>query len=109
MNIMDLEIFPEQNPAEANCVVRVSTTSWADRRGLHMKKSLTFLRRQCKGINLIEEDIRATSPTETMFRISNWNEVTDGLYTVEICNESRDWESGYVEDWDYRLVPKDKI
>ena len=109
MRLMSLEISPEQNPAEANCVVRVSTTSWIDRRGLHMKKSLIFLRRQCKGVNLIQEEVSATTPTEALFRIINWNEVADGIYTVEICNESRDWESGYVEDWDYRLVPKDKI
>jgi hypothetical protein len=27
------------------------------------------------------------------------------VYGVVICDESRDWETGYVDDYNYRLVP----
>jgi hypothetical protein len=33
----------------------------------------------------------------------------DGVYEVVICNERRDWESGYIEDWDYRLKACDDL
>ena len=27
------------------------------------------------------------------------------LYTIGICNESRDWESGVIDQWDLELIP----
>ena len=87
----------------SRCMVRVKTTAWADKRGLHTKKSLTFLRRQCEGLNFLSEEIAAIGVEEVLQRILNWNEVTDGIYEVVVCNERRDWETGYVEDYDYRL------
>ena len=86
------------------CVVRVTTTMWTDKRGLHTKKSLTFLRRQCEGFNVLEEDASAAGVEEVLPRILNLDECEDGVYEVATCNESRDWESGYVDDYDYRLV-----
>lgn len=29
----------------------------------------------------------------------------EGLYEIVICNESRDWETGMVDDWELKLVP----
>jgi len=37
-------------------------------------------------------------------RILNLQECKDGLYEVKLCNEKRDWETGCIEDYDYRLV-----
>ena len=39
-----------------------------------------------------------------MPRILNLGEVEDGIYEVVVCNESHDYETGYVDDYDYRLV-----
>lgn len=96
-----------QEPVDVNvsrCVVRVKTTTWADNRGLHTKKSLTFLRRQCKGFNILAEDASAIGAEEVLPRILNLDEVEDGIYEVVVCNESRDFETGYVDDYDYKLV-----
>ena len=96
-----------QGPVDVNvsrCTVRVKTTTWADKRGLHTKKSLTFLRRQCEGFNVLAEDASAIGAEEVLPRILNFNEVEDGVYNVVTCNESRDYETGYVDDYDYRLV-----
>ena len=96
-----------QGPVDVNvsrCTVRVKTTLWADKRGLHTKKSLTFLRRQCEGFNVIAEDVIAIGAGEVLPRILNLGEVEDGIYEVVVCNESRDYETGYVDDYDYRLV-----
>lgn len=96
-----------QGPADVNvsrCTVRVKTTIWADKRGLHTKKSLTFLRRQCEGFNLLEEDASAIGAEEVLPRIVNLGEVEDGTYNVVACNERHDYETGYVDDYDYLLV-----
>ena len=87
----------------SRCTVRVKTTVWADKRGLHTKKSLTFLRRRCEGFNVLAEDASAIGAEEVLPRILNFGEVEDGIYEVVVCNESHDYETGYVDDYDYRL------
>jgi hypothetical protein len=104
---MNLETLMAQGQVDVNvsrCTVRVKTTVWADKRGLHTKKSLTFLRRQCEGFNVIAEDARAIGAEEVLPRILNLDEVEDGIYEVVVCNESHDYETGYVDSYDYRLV-----
>lgn len=86
-------------------VVRIRTTAWSDRRGLYTKKALSFVRRQCEGHNYVEEDLSCMGAEETLQRITNLDACQDGLYEVAICNESRDWETGYVDDYGYELRP----
>ena len=105
---MSTEAMLAQCPVDVNvsrCTVRVKTTVWADKRGLHTKKSLTFLRRQCEGFNVLAEDASAIGAEEVFPRILNLGEVEDGIYEVVVCNESHDYETGYVDDYDYRLMP----
>ena len=45
------------------------------------------------------------NPELFLGRITNLDVVGDGLYYLDVINEYRDWESGYVEDWEYKLVP----
>ena len=87
------------------CVVRVRTTVWQDSRGIHVKKSINFLRRQCKGFNILQEDIGAGGVDEALTRIANLDETKDGIYEVVICNETTDRETGYIDDYEYRLIP----
>ena len=104
---MNTETFMAQCPVDVNvsrCTVRVKTTAWADERGLHTKKSLTFLRRRCEGFNVLAEDASAIGAEEVLLRILNLGEVEDGIYEVAVCNKSHDYETGYVDDYDYRLV-----
>lgn len=86
------------------CVVRLRTTYWSDKTGIHWKQSLTFLRRQCSGYNLLEEDTNCIGAEYVIPRITNLNQCKDGIYLVTVCNEARDWETGIVEDYDYMLV-----
>ena len=72
--------------------------------GCTRRKTLTFLRRQCEGFNILAEDADAIGAEEVLPRILNLGEVEDGIYEVVVCNESRDYETGYVDDYDYRLV-----
>lgn len=96
---------PEYQPLNHRCVVRVTTSYWHDKRGLHLKRSLTFLRRQCEGFNILEEDAGGMGVDEVVSRIVNLNQCEDGVYEVIPCNHSTDWETGHVDDYDYKLVP----
>ena len=87
------------------CVVKLATTAWADKRGLHIKKSLTYLRRKCSGYNSIEEDVSAIGAEDTARTIINLDECADGIYEVAVCNETHDWESGHVDGYDLKLIP----
>lgn len=103
----ELAIFYDDNPKakqEHICVVRLKTAIWADKRGVHSKQSLTFLKRRCKGFNILEEDCQNIGVNEVVPRIINLNQVVDGVYKVMICDEARDWETNNVEDYNYRLV-----
>lgn len=95
----------DPDPVENRCVIRLRTTTWSDTKGIHIKRSLTFLRRHCIGYNILEEDTHAVGVKETVMGITNLNECEDGIYEVVVCNEIRDWESGYLDYWDYKLVP----
>ena len=91
------------------CVVHLRTTMWTDKNRMHIKRSLTFLRRQCKGFNVLKEDIDAVGVEEVLPRILNLDECEDGVYGVVTCNEIRNWETGYIEEYDYMLVTADTI
>ena len=40
--------------------------------------------------------------------IINLYECDDGIYEVIMCNLSHDWETGYLDDWDLKLIPYKK-
>lgn len=91
----------EQN----RCVVRLRTTTWGDGRGLHTKRSLTYLWRQCVGYNFLQEDAEVVGAEQAVALITNLGQCPDGVYEVVFQNVTRDWETGYVDGWDYKMVP----
>jgi hypothetical protein len=91
---------------ESKCVIRITTSAWSDKRGLNVKKCLSYLRRKTTGYyNIMEEDCQQIGDREVLDRIINLYSVEDGVYEVIPCDEYRDWESGYIEDYNYKLVP----
>lgn len=103
---INMELLKNEKENPDRVVVRLSTISFiCSRGGIHQKKSITFLRRKCKGFNVLSEDARNSSAEDTFSRIENLHECEDGIYEVVTCNESRDFESGYIDDYDFRLVP----
>lgn len=89
---------------EDKLVVRLRTTCWYDKNGLYYKRSLTFLRRKSGGLNVLEQDASDNGAESVIPRIVNLNECADGIYQVETCNESTDWETGHVDSYDYMLL-----
>ena len=87
------------------CIVRLTTSAWYDLDGCYLKKSLKFLKKKCVGYNILYEDSAMIGFNEVLLNIINLNDCKDGIYKVVTCNERADWETGYVEEYDYKLIP----
>lgn len=86
------------------CVVRIKTSVWSDNKGIYTRKNITYLKRQTIGHNILDEDISMIGADEVATKIVNLHEVEDGIYQVVICNVSRDYESGHIDGYDFKLV-----
>jgi len=88
------------------CVVRLTTSVWHDKNGVHIDKTLRFLKRKCVGYNILYEDCCMAGAADVVKNITNLNECKDGVYQVVTCNESSDWETPHIlDDYDYKLIP----
>ncbi len=107
VNLNELLRSLEEVPAEesSRCIVRLRTSSWRTRNGLHLKKDITFMRRMSSGCQILDEDANNIGAGEVLERVVNLSECEDGLYEVRVVNTRTDWETGYVDDYDYELVP----
>ena len=86
-------------------VVRLTTSAYSTERGIFLKRGLTYLKRKTTGPNHIEDEVSDIGADELFQRIINLNDCIDGVYYFEMCNKKIDWEGGYLDDWEYRLVP----
>lgn len=103
---MRLEDMFQQEKEESNrTVVRVTTSSWYDGNALHQRRSIRTLKRKSTGFNGLDEDCRNVDVDAVIGNINNFNEVPDGIYNVVVCNTTRDYETGWVDRWEYELVP----
>lgn len=108
-SVFDLIDFPLTgidipNTPQSRTVVRLTTSSWSDKRGIHLKRSVQFLRKQCIGHNPLEEESSEIGAESVINRIVNLDTCEDGVYSVILCNIGRDWETGVVDDYDFQLV-----
>lgn len=83
---------------------RIRTSMWGDRRGIYLKKSVTFLRKRSIEGGYFEHDVDMVGPDEVFLRIVNLNECEDGIYEVVTVNPHCDWETGTLDDYDYKLI-----
>lgn len=86
-------------------VLRVKTTYWKTKRGIHTRRDITTLKKLSSGYQILEEDSDSFGVDEVMQKIVNLHEVEDGLYEVTLVNKGYDWETGYLDDYDYELIP----
>ena len=102
---MNLEPLSSKTETINRTVVHLVTTYWSDNRGLHTRKSLRILKRKCRGVTIVFEDAHSFGVEEVLKKIDNLYTYPDGMYQVIVTNTQRDWETGYIEDYDYSLVP----
>ena len=102
--MLDELVSMADDRSQNRCVVRLRTSSWADQNGITTTKKLTFLKRQCRGFNILKEDASDISAQEVIDRITNLDTCSDGVYEVVTCDEGRDWETGYIDEYNYKLI-----
>jgi uncharacterized protein YbjQ (UPF0145 family) len=91
-------------------VVSVKTSYYSTKRGFATTKRIDFLKRKSdwECVYSIKEDASFCGADAVIGRIINLNDVKDGIYRMIFINEHRDWDSGHIEDWDYKLVPHEE-
>lgn len=90
---------------ENRTIVRVITSYWKNKDTVCCKKEIKTLRRKSKGWNIIEECFDDIELDWEL--IVNINDVSDGVYELVVNREWVDWETGVVDNWDYKLVRVD--
>jgi hypothetical protein len=103
----DVEPASDQDDERTQIVVRLRRSYWHDHDGAYTRTELRYLKRHTKGFNVFEDDCSMVGADEVLAKITNLQKCKDGVYQLVICREHRDWETGYVEDWDYELIPFD--
>ncbi len=100
--MLDLKVGDSVDPT---VVVRLTKSRWGDKNGLHMKTSIRFLRRKCRGFNYMEEEAQAIGCEDFIDGIQNLETVPEGIYELQYDGMTRDYETGYYEADGYKLVP----
>lgn len=103
-----LRANPKAEEEKPLVIVRVSTSCWKDSRGIAAKKQIKFLKRKCKGFNFVKEDFDMVGGQNFLESFTNLWSVDDGVYQIVMTNMFSDWETGHLEDWDYKLIPYGK-
>ncbi len=105
---MNIDILPRKNE-DPPLYVRIKTSCWYDNKSIHQKRSITTLRRKSNAaFDILIEDSKNLDANQVFDKIVNLDECKDGVYVVRIVNESKDWETEDIYDWDYMLIPEDE-
>jgi hypothetical protein len=87
-------------------IVRLTTSYWANSRGgASFRKDITMMRRLSDKSPWMEEEITMGGVDSFFKSIINLDKCEDGLYKITTCNFSTDWETGYVDGYDLKLIP----
>ena len=103
----DLLGEPESTTEEerTQIVVRLRRSFYHDNDGAYQRTTLRYLKRHTKGFNVFDDDCSMIGADDVIPRIVNLAECKDDIYQIVICNAHKDWETGQVESWDYKLIP----
>ena len=100
---MVLEDFIKKNTSPDRTVVRLKTNVYYTDKKLVFSKELTFLKRKSIGPNWVLDEAGMVGVEGIC--IENLYSMPDGIYQIITCNHDRDYETGYLESWDYKLIP----
>lgn len=100
MNVLDVKSQKQKNI----CVVRVQTEGYKKGDTYFYGKSVRVLKRKTT-FDLIHEEVSNIGVIDGLENIINLVNISDGLYEVVVAHESYDCETGYLDDWSFKLVP----
>lgn len=86
-------------------VVRVRTSTWRSGVQIFRTKSVSLLKRLSGEDPYLAHDLDAVGEELVLKAIKNLDEVEDGIYSLITTDVKCDWETGYVDDYKYKLVP----
>ena len=89
-------------------VVKLITTYYQTKDGYAITKKIITQKRLSKGFDFFKEEVSFINVENALTRIINLDECEDGLYELIMINQSKDYETGYIEDWDYKLISYEK-
>lgn len=98
---------PQKKEPTMKNIVRIRTSCFSTKNGVRICKDIYTLKRKSNGYDLLGEEISAMGADYfySEKRIINLDECEDGIYELGVVNESRDWETGIIDDWDLELFP----
>jgi len=103
MNLTDLFLSkPELMENTKQTVVRLSTAMYKKGNKLVYSKELSLLKRKSSEWwewDCISQEIEGLDLITNLFRVN------DGIYQIVMTNASKDYETGVIDDWDYKLIP----
>lgn len=101
MNSFNLqEVLVKETRPKLSCVGRLSHNRYIHGDRLVSQSTFTLLKRKSQ---LTLSDLVGDADIDIdNLELGNHAE---GLYEIIMCNESRDYESGYIDDWGLKLVP----
>lgn len=85
-------------------VIRLSTEYYQSGSKYNIKKVITPIKRKSSGYNLIVDGSYDVGIEEVLSNIINIDECEDGIYVVDTTNISRDYWTGEIDDYQYKLI-----
>lgn len=86
------------------CVVRVGTSGYKRGDTYFYGRTLRVLQSKTT-FDYLKDEAESVGVEDGISNITNLDRVEDGLYDLVMTNISRDYESGYADDWSYTLYP----
>ena len=99
-----MNLFELNKPKQPVTVVRLTTSTYKTSKGaFRQTKELRTLKRKTPEFDLLENEMYNQSLDDIV--ITNLGNVVDGVYQLVTVNESYDWETGYLDDYELILIP----
>lgn len=89
---------------DIKCTVRLTTSYYSRGDSYVYQRNIRVLKKETT-FDLLAEETSAVGVDEALQNILNLNECEDGVYHLVVCNELRDIETGYIDDWNFELIP----
>jgi hypothetical protein len=99
------DLFETKNTDNVD-IVSIKTEYYKRGKRFYASKVITPISSLSKGRTLTDE-VSDCGP-EVIDQITNLYEVPDGYYQVVLSNVSKDYETGYIDDYDFTLIPYQK-
>jgi hypothetical protein len=86
------------------CAVRVGTEAFKRGDTYFYGRTIRVIKKKTE-VDYLYDDCQQVGTQEAIENILNINTVKDGLYQLVFCNVSKDCETGYIDDFNFKLVP----